>query len=60
MKLRATYRAPGAARYRAAGGAWQVPSLDAVLSAVPVRGGPAVVDGDRRVDAAALERTVAG
>lgn len=60
MKLRATYRAPEAARYRAPGGAWQVPTLDAVLTAAPVRSGPAVVDGDRRVDAGSLERTVAG
>jgi acyl-CoA synthetase (AMP-forming)/AMP-acid ligase II len=60
MSLRATYRAPGAARYRAPGGAWDVPTLDAVLSATPVRTGPAVVDGDRRIGPAELERTVAG
>jgi len=60
MRLRATYRAPAAARYRQAGGAWDVPTLDEVLSSRPVQGGPAVVDGERRVDAAELERTVAG
>ncbi len=60
MKLRATYRSPGAARYRAPGGAWDVPTLDAVLRAHPVAGGPAVVDGDRRVGAGELERAVAG
>lgn len=60
MKLRPTYRAPGAARYLAPGGAWQVPTLDAVLTASPVRRGPAVVDGDHRLDAASLERVVAG
>lgn len=60
MTLRATYRAPAAARYRAPGGAWDVPTLDAVLAATPVADGPAVVDGDRRIDAATLEQAVAG
>lgn len=60
MRLRATYRSPGAARYRAPGGPWDVPTLDVVLSAVPVGVGPAVVDGDRRVGSPELERTVAG
>jgi len=60
MKLRATYRSPGASRYRRPGGAWDVPTLDEVLSSRPVRHGAAVVDGDRRVDATELERTVAG
>ncbi|HUA95111.1 MAG TPA: hypothetical protein VMB82_06240, partial [Acidimicrobiales bacterium] len=60
MRLRATYRSPGAARYRAPGGAWDVPTLDAVMRAAPVRSGPAVVDGHRRIGAAELEDTVAG
>ena len=60
MKLRANYRAPGAARYREPGGAWDGATLDAVLRARPVSGDAAVVDGGRRVSAAELERTVAG
>jgi len=60
MSLRATYRAPGAARYRAEGGAWDVPDLDTLFRQRPVQGGPAVVDGDRRIDADELERLVAG
>lgn len=63
MHLRPTYRAPEASRYRQPGGAWDVPTLDAVISSRPVQGGPAVVDGDRRIDAAELDElvgTVAG
>ncbi len=60
MSLRATYRAPGAPGYRAPGGAWDVPDLDTLFRARPVQGGAAVVDGDRRVDGAGLERLVAG
>jgi cyclohexanecarboxylate-CoA ligase len=60
MSLRATYRAPGASRYRAPGGAWDVPDLDALFRVHPVAHGAAVVDGERRTDAAELERLVAG
>jgi len=60
MKLRATYRAPGADRYRAPGGAWDVPVLDAVMRQRPAAGGAVVVDGDRRIDGAELESMVAG
>ncbi len=60
MRLRATYRSPGAARYRAPGGPWDVPTLDALLRTAPERVGPAVVDGDRRIAAAELEAIVAG
>jgi len=60
MKLRPTYRAPAATRYLRPGGAWDVPTLDAAIRARPVRGGPAVVDGARRIDAAELERLVSG
>lgn len=60
MRLRPTYRAPAAARYRAPGGAWDVPVLDAVLRTPPLAEDSLVVDGGRRVSAAGLERTVAG
>ena len=60
MRLRATYRAPAATRYRRPGGPWDVPTLDTVLTSRPAAGGPAVVDGDRRIGADELEWTVAG
>ena len=60
MKLRATYRPPGALRYRQPNGAWDVPTLDALITSRPVGSGPAVVDGDRRIDADQLEHMVAG
>ncbi|HEY5252544.1 MAG TPA: AMP-binding protein, partial [Acidimicrobiales bacterium] len=60
MKLRATYRAPGASRYRQRNGAWDVPTLDALITSRPVGSGPAVVDGERRIDADQLEDMVAG
>jgi cyclohexanecarboxylate-CoA ligase len=60
MKLRTTYRPPGAARYRQPHGAWDVPTLDTLISSRPVRGGAAVVDGERRIDADELEQLVAG
>ena len=60
MRLRPTYRPPAATRYRAPGGPWDVPPLDAVLSARPVAGGAAVVDGPVRLDAVHLESMVAG
>jgi len=60
MRLRPTYRSPAAARYRSPGGPWDVPTVDAVLSARPVSGGAALVDGSRRVDAVELESMVAG
>jgi cyclohexanecarboxylate-CoA ligase len=60
MKLRATYKAPDAARYRAAGGAWDVPALDAVMRQRPAAGGAVLVDGERRFDGAELEAMVAG
>ena len=58
MPLRATYRAPGASRYRQPGGAWDVPTLDAVISPRPVLRAPAVVDGDRRIGAEELEHLI--
>jgi cyclohexanecarboxylate-CoA ligase len=60
MKLRATYRSPGASRYRQPDGAWDVPTLDALITARPVGSGPAVVDGERRIHADQLEDMVAG
>ncbi len=59
MELRTTYRQPQAARYRSPGGAWDVPTLDALLSPPRPAGALAVVDGDLRLDAAGLERRVA-
>ena len=45
MNLRATYRQPDAARYRRPGGAWDVPTLDHLLSGAYRRGATAIVDG---------------
>jgi cyclohexanecarboxylate-CoA ligase len=59
VELRTTYRQPQAARYRSPGGAWDVPTLDALLSPPRPAGALAVVDGDLRLDAAGLERRVA-
>ena len=52
MSLRATYRHPRASAYRAPGGAWDLPSLDAVITAA---GG-----NDARVDALAGGLRAAG
>jgi cyclohexanecarboxylate-CoA ligase len=60
MKLRATYRAPDARRYRVAGGAWDVPVLDAVMQRRPSGTGAVLVDGERRFDGDQLEKLVAG
>ena len=40
MRLRTTYRQPDAARYRRPGGAWDVPTLDALLSSPRPAGRP--------------------
>ena len=60
MKLRATYRAPDASRYRAVGGAWDVPVLDSVMRQRPPGAGAVLVDGDLRFDGPQLETLVAG
>jgi cyclohexanecarboxylate-CoA ligase len=60
MKLRATYRAPDAGRYRAAGGAWDVPVLDSVMRQRRPGTGAVLVDGERRFDGDQLEKLVAG
>src|SRR5580693_4713173 len=60
MKLASTYRAPGATRYRAPGGPWDVPVLDAVMRQRPANAGPVLIDGDIRFDGEALEAMVAG
>jgi acyl-CoA synthetase (AMP-forming)/AMP-acid ligase II len=60
MKLRSTYRAPDAPRYRAPGGPWDVPPLDAVMRQRAPGGGAVLVDGDRRFDGPELEEMVAG
>jgi cyclohexanecarboxylate-CoA ligase len=60
MRLRATYRPPDASRYRAAGGAWDVPVLDSVMQQRPPGAGAVLVDGDLRFDGPQLEKLVAG
>jgi cyclohexanecarboxylate-CoA ligase len=59
VRFATTYRQPGAAQYRQAGGAWDVPTLDALLGSPRPASGLAVVDGDVQLDSATLERLVA-
>ncbi|HEY7916595.1 MAG TPA: AMP-binding protein [Acidimicrobiales bacterium] len=59
MNLRPTYRQAQATRYLRPGGAWDVPTLDQLLSSRRPPADPAIVDGSARLDAAALERVVA-
>jgi acyl-CoA synthetase (AMP-forming)/AMP-acid ligase II len=59
VRLRTTYRQPDAADYRRPGGAWDVPTLDRLLSSSRPAGTLAVVDGDVRLDTGPLERLVA-
>ncbi len=58
MRLRTTYRQPGADRYRQPGGAWDVPTLDALLSSPRDATSLAVVDGDVTIDAGSLDKLV--
>ncbi len=62
MTFRATYRQADATRYLRPGGAWDVPTLDPLLSSAAPAPAPAsraaVVDGDVTVDAGSLERLV--
>ncbi len=58
MRLRTTYRQPGAGRYGKPGGAWDVPTLDALLSSPRDATSLAVVDGDVSIDAGTLEQLV--
>ena len=58
MRLRPTYRQADAGRYRSPGGAWDIPTLDRVLSSPRRADGPAIVDGDVQLDAATLDRLV--
>ena len=58
MNLRPTYRQAEATRYLRPGGAWDVPTLDRLLSSRRPPTGAAIVDGEVRLDAAALERVV--
>jgi cyclohexanecarboxylate-CoA ligase len=58
VRLRTTYHQPRAARYRQAGGAWDVPTLDALLGSPRPANGLAVVDGDVELDAGTLEQLV--
>ncbi|MFM8304092.1 MAG: class I adenylate-forming enzyme family protein [Actinomycetota bacterium] len=62
MALRPTYEHPRAAEYRAPGGPWDLPSLDALLTGAALRSrGDLVVDESTgtRLDGAALEAMVA-
>ena len=59
MTLRATYRQAQASRYLRPDGAWDVPTLDQLLSPPVPSAAPAIVDGDVQVDAAGLEQQVA-
>jgi cyclohexanecarboxylate-CoA ligase len=59
VRLRATYRQPRAATYRQPGGAWDVPTLDALLSGTHAANADAVVDGGHTLTGAELERAVA-
>jgi cyclohexanecarboxylate-CoA ligase len=64
VTLRATHRHPRAKDYRRAGGAWDVPTLDALLSGLDpsVAGRPArvtLVDGEVRLTSTALDDLVA-
>ncbi len=58
MTLRPTYRQADASRYLQPGGAWDVPTLDQLLSSARPASQPAVVDGDVHLDAGSLERAV--
>jgi cyclohexanecarboxylate-CoA ligase len=58
VTLRPTYRQAGATRYLRPGGAWDVPTLDRLLTGERSTSRPAVVDGDVKLDAASLERVV--
>jgi len=61
-RLRATYRHPEARAYRSRGGPWDLPSLDAIVTAAAAGSlGPLLVDdsSDASLDGAALEAEVA-
>ncbi|MGH9080740.1 MAG: AMP-binding protein, partial [Acidimicrobiales bacterium] len=58
MTLRPTYRQADTTRYLRPGGAWDVPTLDQLLSSGRPGSRTAVVDGDVNIDAASLERAV--
>jgi cyclohexanecarboxylate-CoA ligase len=60
MKLRATYQAPDAKRYRAPGGSWDVPVLDVVMRQRSSEAGAVLVDGERRFSGHELDEMVAG
>lgn len=58
MQLRATYRAPGAVRYRSPGGAWDVPVLDSALRTRPKADRALITDGSLRMSARGFNRIV--
>jgi len=55
VRLRATYRQPGADRFRRSGGAWDVPTLDRLLASPRDPAATAVVDGATQLDAGTLD-----
>lgn len=59
MALRPTFVPPGAPRYGAPGGAWDVPPLDELFTTRPTLGGPLVVDGSERLERAELDDRIA-
>lgn len=58
MRLRSTYRQPDGPRYLLPGGAWDVPTLDQLLTPTRPFESTAIVDGDVELDAATVERLV--
>jgi cyclohexanecarboxylate-CoA ligase len=58
VSLQPTYRQADATRYLRPGGAWDVPTLDQLLSSSRAGSRTAVVDGDVTLDEASLERAV--
>jgi cyclohexanecarboxylate-CoA ligase len=58
LRLASTYRQPRAADYRSPGGAWDVPTLDFLLSSPRDPAGVAVVDGDTTLSSGDLELLV--
>ncbi len=58
VRLRTTYHQPESARYRAPGGAWDVATLDGLLSSRRPADRTAVVDGPVELTAGELERVV--
>jgi cyclohexanecarboxylate-CoA ligase len=59
MRLRATLRQPGSARYLRPGGAWDVATLDVLAGRAALPAGAALTDSSGRIDAPSLSAAVA-